>query len=243
MATASTFSGITAVSSGSLADLIDRCQVFLNDEKDTSWDTEMIGTFLNDAIRDYSQHFPRVRQETINLVVGQNIYDLPADLLGLIAVEYPGGQNPPEYLGRKAFTAASFWWQKGFYDVVYNRDDANVDELWLSTDPSAGQTAVIHYNAAHQLMADPAAPTETNSVPELHQPLLVKYVAWQAALHLASAEQQNPTSNSSLLMAQLAQNARRSELSYHTALQQAIYAREGLSRVMGWRENGGGRIY
>jgi len=245
MATSSTFSGAFTASAGTLSALIDRCQVFLNDESDSTWDTEMIGTFLNDAIRDYSQHFPRVRTAAIDLSTGSNAYNLPEDILGIVSVEYPAGEDPPQYLRRKDYTAVCFWSDEQLYDIVRNRDDANVDELWLSADPNTGETAIIYYNAYHQLIADPSTPGGSNTVPEEHQQLLVKYVNWQASLHLAFAEQQFPTSNSSLLMAQLAQNARRNELSYHTALQQAIYAAEGLSKYTHWATSGSGvgRIY
>lgn len=245
MPASSTFSGSAASSSGTLAALINRCQVFLNDESDTTWDTEMIGTFLNDGIRDYSQHFPRVKAQSIAMSADERQYDLPEDIIGILTVEYPAGNDPPQYLTRKNYTAAGFWESPGFYDIIAARDDNNADELWISARPSDGETAVITYNAYHQLLANPATPTEANTVPQEHQGLLVKYVAWQALLHLAWAEQQSPTSNSSLLMAQLAQNGRRAELAYHTALQQALYAAEGQSRQTHWVTAGSGveRIY
>lgn len=236
MATSSTFSGSAAAAAGTLNNMINRIQVFLNDESDTTWDTEMIGTFLNDAIRDYSQYFPRGKMTTINCADDDNQYDLPQDFLGTLSVEYPTGEDPPEYLVRKPYTAVGWWESDEYYDIIRNRDDNNVDEIIISADPSTGESIEVYYNAYHQLMADPATPTETNTVPEEHQQLLVKYCRWMASLHLASAEQQNPTSNSSLLMAQLAQNARRDEVAYNTALQQALYASEGQSRHANWTE-------
>lgn len=245
MATSSTFSGSAVAAGGSLNSFVNRCQVFLNDELDSTWDTEIIANFLNDAIRDYSQHFPRVKSTAINCSDDDNDYDLPADLLGVISVEYPAGEDPPAYLIRKTRTAAGWWNSDSFYDVIPHRDDGDVDELIISADPSSGETITVTYNAIHTLAADPATPTETLSVPEEHQHLLTKYVRWMAALHLASAEQQSPTSNSSLLMAQLAQNARRDEIAYSTALQQVLYAAEGRSDHLFWTQPGTGveRIY
>ena len=245
MSSSSSFSGTAIVSSGSFADFINRCQVFLNDEDDTTWDTEMIGTFLNDGIRDYSQHFPRVRSITINMTEGSQVYELPQDFQGILTVEYPAGAKPAQYLVQMAYSAAGFWDSVNFYDIMHTADNSIVDELWLSFKPAGGETAVIIYHAHHNLISDPSAPTGANTVPAQHQHLLLLYVQWKASLHLANAEQQNPTSNSSLLMAQLAQNARRNELSFHTAMEQAIYAAEGDSKQMVWAVPGSGlgRIY
>jgi len=245
MATSSSISGTPVGSSGTLATLINRCQVFLNDEGDATWDTEMIGTFLNDAIRDYSNHFPRIKTTTISTTTATTNYDLPSDFLGILSAEFPDGEDPPVYQNRQSVTTAGFWSSDKNYDIILAADDSNVNEYIFPALDATGETAVLVYHAVHQLMADPSTPTESNTVPEEHQPLLVKYVNWQASQHLAFAEQQSPTSNSSLLMAQLAQNARRNELSYHTALQQAIYAAEGQSFHRNWVEKGSGmeRIY
>lgn len=245
MTSSSNFSGTAAVSSGTLADMINRCQVFLNDESDTTWDTEMIGTFLNDAIRDYSQHFPRIRMYTINLVEGIQKYDLPGDFLAALSVEYPTGETPPAYLTRMTYSRAGFWDIDGFYDIIHSADYTNTDKIKISAVPFSTETAVIYYHAYHNLIPDPATPIGNNSVPMQHQHLLVLHVQWKASVHLANAEQQNPTSNSSLLMAQLAQNARRNELSFHTAMEQSLYAAEGESQTMYWTRAGSGveRIY
>lgn len=236
MASSSTFSGSAVSGAGTLNAFVNRIQVFLNDEGDATWDTEMIATFLNDAIRDYSQHFPRIKSQTINMATDDQDYDLPVDYLGVLSVEYPAGEDPPEYLVRKNYTDPGFWDCDDYYDIINSADDNNPDELWISAEPTTGETAVVLYNAYHQLIADPTTPTETNTVREIHQHILVLHVQWKASIHLMNAEQQNPTSNSSLLMAQLAQNARRNELSYHTALQQALYADEGRSRHINWTE-------
>ena len=245
MATTSTFSGTAAASSGTFSDFVNRCQLFLNDEGAGTWDTEMIATFLNDAVRDYSQHFPRVQEQTIETADGIQYYDLAQDFLGVLSVEYPAGQVPPAYLSRKSYTAGGFWHSNSYYDILPNRSADDPDELWISADTAGGEQITVRYHALHTLIADPAAPAESLTVPQEHQQLLVKYVRWQAALHLASAEQQAPTSNSSLLMAQLAQNARRDELAYHTAVAQALYAAEGQSKQAHWTGNGSGveRIY
>ena len=124
-------------------------------------------------------------------------------------------------------------------------------ELWISKSPAAGEEIAVYYHAHHALIANPAAVSGSCTVPPSHHNLLSLFVFWQNALALANAEQQTPTSNSSLLMAQLAQNARRAENAYHVALRQALYAAGGESRSSRWiggekyqsSDDGLGRVY
>lgn len=246
MATNSTFSGTAVGSSGTLASLVTRILITLNDEGNATWDTEMIATFLNDGIRDYSQHFPRVKTDSISLTTDTAVYDLNADYMGILSVEYPDGEDPQEYSDRRPYTHPDFWDVDGYYDVIHHADVSDPSQVILSDDDVAtGETAVIEYHAHHQIITDTASIAGANTVPVHHQQLLTKYVLWQAAQHLASAEQQTPTSSSSLLMAQLAQNARRLELSYATGIQQAVYAAEGESIPINWIKANSGmeRVY
>lgn len=220
------------------AKLIDQCEAVLNDEDNSTFSVDLLIKWLNDAIRDYSQHFPRVLSDTISLTTGTSEYDLAADFLGVLSVEYPDGQDPREYLDRRPYTHPDFWSVDGYYDIITSDDDSNDSQIVFSDDVATGQDAIVQYTAYHDLLDDATEASDTITVPQQHQQLLVKYVTWQAALYLASAEQQSPTSNSSLLMAQLAQNARRLALDYSTALQQAIYAAEGKSQAVAWITTG-----
>ena len=169
------------------------------------------------------------------MATGTAVYDLNADFMGVLSVEYPDGEDPREFSERRPYTHDNFWDVDGYYDIIPISDVSDLDQIVLSDDDIAtGETAVIQYHAHHQLITDTGTIAGANSVPVHHQQLLTKYVMWQAAQHLASAEQQSPTSSSSLLMAQLAQNARRLELSYATAVQQAVYADEGKSMAINW---------
>ncbi len=228
------------------ANLVTRIQISLNDEAAATWDTEMLATFLNDAIRDYSNHFPRIQTDSIAMTTGTNEYDLATDFMGVLSVEYPDGESPREYLKRRSYTHKDFWDDEGYYDIIM-RDDDDDDpcQIVISSVVATGETTVVEYNAHHALIANTAAISGDCTVRPYHQHLLMKYVRWQASLHLTSAEQQTPTSNSSLLMAQLAQNARRDSLTYATSLQQAIYSADGLSKSVNWVDLNSGmeRIY
>ena len=232
--------------STTFAALVTRIQISLNDEAAATWDTEMLATFLNDAIRDYSNHFPIQATDSISTSDGFNNYSLNADFMNVISVEFPDGETPRAYLDRRPYTHPDFWTEEGYYDIIHNSDDTAPDQIIPSTEQADGQIINVQYHAHHPVIANTASISGNCTVPPYHQHLLIAYVRWQASLHLASKEQQTPTSNSSLLMAQLAQNARRDALTYSTSLQQAIYAADGKeSQQRPWATQGTGveRIY
>lgn len=238
--------GTPVAAGASFSALIGRAQVLLNDTAASTWDAQTVAAFLNEAIRDYARHFPRRVTVVVNLTAGVHSAALPADFLAMLSVAYPPGADPPNYLSRLHYRHAAFWSSDGWYDVVPPAGAGAAADLWLSATPTAGQTAVIQYHAAHTVMADPSSPTGTNTVPDDHTALLMKHVLWTATQHLLLAEQQSPAGGSSLLMAQLSQNARRLEAAYHTAVRQALYAADAAhSRTVSWIARGGGleRIY
>lgn len=228
----------------SFVNLVDRVETAVNDAANAEWSTAELATFLNDAIRDYSKHFPRVRRTDLTTVADQHEYDLPADVSGaLLGVEFPQGEEPPTYLELRSRYGPAFWGSVGYYDVIMRGDQTDVDVLVLSEDVAADETVRAEYVAHHALISNVTAISGYSSVPVQHEDLLIKYVIWQCSVQLQMAEEQSPTSSSSLLMAQYAANARRNRQQYEDALRQAIYAAEGRSAVVSWHEGSGGRIY
>ena len=230
------------------ATLIDRCESSLNDSGNAEWSTAEIAEWLNDFTRDYSQYFPLLKVQTISCSAATKEYDLAADFMGVLSVEYPTGETPREYLQRITFNRPEFQ-NDGWYDVIEHSDDTDPAELWISTSPDDGEEIDVVYNGHHALIANTASISGNTTIPPMHQPLAIKYVLWQATLNLLFAEQQAPTSNSSLLMSQYSQTARRLETSYHTAIRQALYAADGVSKNVRWisgdysAENSLGRVY
>ncbi len=216
------------------ANIIDRCETSLNDETNATYKASQIAEWVNDAIRDYSQHFPRIKTQTINCADDDQDYDLPADFMGIISVEYPTGEDPKEYLSRLGYAHGD--WSNGdkWYDILPRMDDENVSELFVSATPATGESIEVQYHAHHALISNTDDVEGDCSLPPKHQHIITKYVNWQGTQFLMMAEQKNPTSNSSLLMAQLSQNSRRLEAAYHTAVKQALYAADGESRPVQW---------
>ena len=223
-----------------LAELADRAQNAVSDAGAATWSQDVIEEWCIEAIRDYSKHLPRTITDTIATSAAVQKYDLPSDFRLMESVEYPTGEDPPEYLVRRAYTDRDFWVQDGFYDVLRHRSVGDADELWISSSPAAAETITIIYQGDHDFALSSAT---TITVPERHENILVEYVIWRAWVELLGAEQQSPTSNSSLLMSQFASNADRAKRSYVEALARALRSEEGDSARVQWRFDKFDRIY
>ncbi len=224
-----------------LADLADQIQILLSDSGAATWSQSVIEGWVNDAIRDYSNHFPRLVTSTIATSADDRSYDLPTDFQEIVTVEYPTGEEPPEYLSRLSFKHADFYQGDYWYDIIRREDVDDADELWMSKKPGASETITITYNASHD---HALASGDSVTVPSKHHNILTAFVYWKAAQELQSAEQQSPTSSSSLLMAQLANNADRLKRAYATAVAQALAGQEGRAARVVWSgESEANRIY
>lgn len=216
-----------------LQQLIDATQGDLGDQAEATWHSEDIEQWLRDAIGDYSLHFPRILTQTIACSANDRTYDLPAGFMQVLTVEYPAGQDPPEYLARRPHDHPHFWRVAGYFDIIRRGDDTDVDEIWISQKPSAGESIDVIYQGQHLMDTTNLTNTDSLTVPERHHSLLRRFATWQAAERLKAAEQATPTSNSSLLMSQLAINADRARRAYVDALAKAIFA-ESESATVSW---------
>jgi hypothetical protein len=223
-----------------LAELADKAQNAISDSGASTWSQSLVEEWCVEAIRDYSQHFPRRINTTINTSADDRKYDLPADFRGIVSVEYPTGEDPPEYLEHRSYTEDGFWERDSYFDIIIRADVADVAELWISEKPSASETITVEYIGDHDLSLSSG---DTITVPERHEHILIEFVIWRAWVELQGAEQQSPTSNSSLLMSQYASNADRAKRSYVEALARGLRSQEGKSVRMKWKFDKFDRIY
>lgn len=227
--------------------LVDRARVMLSDPTDAEFSDSELLAFLNEAIQEYSQHVPRPSSINITTLANTRTYNLPYDTNAVTGVEYPAGQTPPEYLTRLRKTEHLSYtgrpsrdFYDRTYDVVNQNDLTTYPSLVLSFDPDAGKTITVYYTHPHpsNLIA-----SDYCTVIAEHQHILVHYVQYAAVRTQMNREQANPTSSSSLLMAQFASNLRRLEISYLNALNRALLARAGRSRSARWHMDNYDRIY
>lgn len=215
-----------------LQNLIDDCEADLNDSGNAVWIAADIEQWCRDAINDYSQHFHTINQDTIACNANDRKYDLDSLLIDIVSVEYPSGQDPPQFLDRRPHTHPDFWSDEGYFDVLYHHDDTDAAELFISTKPSAGQSIEVTWAGRYDSTILTSAAI---IVPVEHHHILRKYVQWQALVQLKAAEEAAPTSNSSLIMSQLAINVDQARRAYVDALAKALFA-TSKSAVVSWAE-------
>ena len=223
-----------------LQSLINSCESHLGDDANAVWAAADIEQWCRDGIADYSLHFPRSRTQIINCADTYE-YDLNDGFLDIISVEYPDGQDPPEFLQWKDRLDDDFYGNDGYYDVI-RRGSSTPSSLVTSRNYGAnGNDIVVLSLSTHSNSISALAPL---TLPDEHLHLVRNYVLWQAAVQLKIKEEADPTSNSSLLMSQYAINVDRARRAYVDALAKAVYATSRSAQIS-WqnRSDETSRIY
>lgn len=180
----------------------------LSDE--STWPDSTLNAWINDAIRDFSNYFPRQLTAEISCTANTKVYSLAAytGLLSLILVEYPKGETPPRYLLRRPESGA-------FYELpVYDLRGDPPSSLVLGESPATGEKIDIYYSATH-----PAISADTTALTISDQQLdaLRLYCIWQAVREMELGEAQDPDRTTTILNA-LGLNGFRAERAYRTKI-------------------------
>jgi len=227
-----TGTGTTAAAPGgaTAGTLAAECRAALGDAGETAtWsDGELIG-FLNEGLREYSQHLPRVGIVRLAAVAGTRRYALPGDTLAVLSVEYPEGREPAEYLARRPHKSRRFAGAATAYDFLPRHDLTAAPALLLNFDPAADEILAARITRPHAAVA---AAADRLTAPAEHHHVLVQYVLFAATRQRQVREQ--ATGDNVLLMGQLAANARRHELAYLQSLNRILTQRQGESSVVAW---------
>ena len=221
-----------------VAQLADRCQIALSDTAATTWPQATVEDWVCDAIRDYSQYFPRVVTSTVDAIgaIAVHYLDLPTTFLEMVSVEFPKGENPPTYLERRSIHHPEFWDRDGYYDIVYSHQivedpvGTTANRIYFSRLPLATEGYTLRFHAVHA--ASGAADTVT--VRTDHQPLLVLFVVWRALKERQAKESANPDTTSKYLN-QLVYAATQAEVEYRRALQRALGSQSDSGSAGPWR--------
>jgi hypothetical protein len=219
--------------------LRDLCRRRLGDlDLPYKWSDLQINQWINDAIADYSIHFPRRVELKLDCTLDTHSYELPADCHGLLSVEYPQGQDPPEYLQPADRFADGFYACDDLYDFLPSHDQDSPGKLWISANPTAAQDINLIYLADHDYPDDDA---DEITVLERHYELILLYVRWAAYQELACSESSDPDPTS-LALSTLELNAYRAQRLYLQALEKAHKA-EAHSAMATWKMDRWNRIY
>lgn len=221
------------------SDLRDLCRRRLGDLSPTyQWSDLQINQWINDAIADYSLHFPRLLELKIDCTAGGHSYQLPADARAIIAVEYPKGQESPAYLTPGDRFSAGFYASSTLYDYNLSNDQDNPGYLWISASPLATEDISLTYQADHDYPNDDL---DEITVLERHYELIILYVRWAAYQELATTESSDPDPTS-LAMSTLELNAYRAQRLYLQSLKDAV-ASDSHSATITWTMDKWDRTY
>ena len=206
-----------------LAEIADRAQLTLNDTGASTWPQDTIEEWVVEAIRDYTQVFPRTIRSSITISGSSpgHSFDMAPDYISMILVEYPGDQSPPKYLQRRRRTHPQFYGYEGFYDIETTGDMTENPTLYLSQEPSDGEkiywTAKCHHDTT-------LVSGDDITVPEHHEGLLLLFVLWQAFKERLATEEQDPDTTLAghvTLLQNLVKGANQAEREYKAALERA----------------------
>ena len=202
-----------------LLQLLNRAERDLNDAGHATWAEDTVQAWCIDAIRDYSQYFPRTQEYTYTVQVTDtdHVFNLPSDCQNVISVEYPTGEDPPKYLVRRPRTHECFYDYEGYYDIEPANDASAYPQIWFSEQPAAAEDWKIFYLSHHDVGLDTA---DTITVPLDHEYILILFVLWQAFKERASTAIADPDTTSGTLQ-KLTNASMQAEQEYRRALKVA----------------------
>ena len=188
-----------------LTELLADVRFYLADA--TTWPDATLTGYIQDAVRFYSIEFPRAGYRSLSLTTGTQAYALWADVREVTKVEYPAGETPAEYLDRVPLNSAALANGDDVYALsapAYDDYDAQANIVFGPT-VATGESAVIHYKGLHAI---PTADTDVLTVPDEHLEALHAFIDFRAHWQLEAGEAVAVT-NSSIVLSQLGENARR----------------------------------
>lgn len=230
-----------------LAQLADRAQNALSDAAAGTWAQATVEEWILDGIRDYSNHFSLTYRSTINCTANTRAYSLPDTYRDVILVEYPVGEDPPEYLERRPVHHPDFWDRDGYYDILLQSapglgvptGGVADSTLYISEKPSAGESIYVTYTGPHNTDLDS---DDVLSLPDEHEPIIIAFVLWRACQERHNLEAQSPDTTIRMLH-QFKLSAQAAETAYRAAIQEAKGQDAPGGWVGPWKLDDADRIY
>lgn len=173
----------------------------------TVWPDATLTGYVQDAVRFYSIEFPREQWRALSLTTGTQRYTLWSDLREVLKVEYPAGEDPAEYLDRVPWGAYALGAGDDVYavrGVEYNDTDGQI-EIMFGPTVATGESANVQYLGLHTV---PSSDSDVLTVPDEHLEAIHAFVDFRSHWQLEAGEAVAVT-NSSIVLSQLGENARR----------------------------------
>ena len=160
-----------------LAQIATRAANALADAGAATWSAATLQEWVNEAIRDYSQHFPATITQTLLPTTGDHDHALNSRYQGILLVEYPVGEDPPQYLTRLSRSHPDFWLSDDYYDIEPSGTSSDGPTLYISANPTTGEQIKVTMHASHEPVT---GATSLIPVYSQHEHLLVLFVVWKA---------------------------------------------------------------
>jgi hypothetical protein len=215
----------------------------------TFWPDASVNAWIQEAIWDFSGYFPLELSGMLNLAANVRIYLLSdiyysgtpsygdamyaSDVVGVVQVEYPYGQDPPRFLTRKQETAGIVG--EAVFDVRGNPPK----ELVLGEKPAASEQARVVYTCGHDIPVDD---DDVITVPGNRQEAIIEFVRWQAIREAEMNETMDPDTKN-LVLSMVGLNSGRSERIYRAKIRDYQGQEAAGGYVAGWRMDDKDRVY
>lgn len=179
----------------------------------TVFPDSLLNAWIDEAVRDYSLHFPRQISKTLEaLAAGQREFSYaslgsPEAVYAITRVEYPLGAVPRSFLQRLPRDHPAFEGGR-YYDLV------NDGAIEVGMSLQAGESLGVLYLTHHLV---PASDITSLTVPDDHLEALKLYVVLQAVRKLEMDQAANPE-QASLLLSMLGANASRAARLYQAQI-------------------------
>lgn len=209
------------------------CRSLLGDPEAQYFRDIDINQWIADAIGEYNQHFSREEGVAIALLDGHHIYSLApyfATIKDVLRVEYPDGEDPPQYLERRAYDDPRGFWDGLFYDLRGMGIGGRPGDLMLAPSTTSGEYMRVWYLADHTY---PDADGDSLTIPDRDLNLLASFVRWRAIVSLESREMANPNL-STIVLSMLGTNARGAKREFDSMLAGRLERVSGA--VISWGE-------
>ena len=210
--------------SNTLAALRAQCRLFLASASD--WPDAALDSYIADAIRFYSNEYPRLASATIAASAGTRCYALADghDILAVYSALYEGSEltSVPRNDLRLAASADVF----AFYD----------GQIEIGPLPVAGATITVTYTTHHAI---PSAGDDPLTIPSAHWEALIAFVDFRCHWQLESG-QAILTDANNITLSQLGQESRLAWNRFKEVVDRIAYRQQGQSAVVSWGER---RIY
>lgn len=205
--------------------------------RDVKWSNETLKAWVKDAVREYSNHFPLIKEVSGAATTGTYEYVFDYLVTGVIECEYPTGEDPPKFPEQRNHREPHFFDDGlSYYDLVAYPGE-NAAEIWLS-DPVTGTNYNIKFQTEHEWTAN-GSDYEAD-IPDSSRHIIIQYAIWQCWREMLTIEKENTDKDRKDFLTKQVDKAAKSYMTMITSLKETMAAE---SEFVKWEMDKFDRIY